>query len=178
MKARAQTALLGVFIAVGVGVSGCSGSTVTRVVPATSAQQTQTPEPLQAPTAQNPSVEAPPAQEVPAAPAAPQAPALTPAQKSAVRAAENYLDFQGFSRQGLIDQLSSEYGNQFDVNDATVAVDSMNVDWNAQAVRAAKSYLDLGGFSCQGLIDQLSSQYGSQFTVDEATYGAQQSGLC
>ena len=39
----------------------------------------------------------------------------------------------------LIDQLSSEYGEQFSVEDATVAVDSLNVDWNAQAAESARN---------------------------------------
>ena len=103
---------------------------------------------------------------------------LTPSQQAAVRSAQSYLEFMGFSRQGLIDQLSSQYGSQYAVEDATFAVDSLNVDWNAQAVKSANSYLKFTGFSCQGLIDQLSSQYGSQYTVEQATYAATQVGLC
>ncbi len=103
---------------------------------------------------------------------------LTGPQKNAVRSAKNYLSLKGFSRQGLIDQLSSEYGDGFSVADATVAVDSLDVDWNEQAVKSAKNYLSLKGFSCQGLIDQLSSQYGDKFTVEEATYGAHQTEAC
>jgi len=104
--------------------------------------------------------------------------ALTHGQRNAVRAAKDYLNYSGFSRQGLIDQLSSDYGSQFSVADSTFAVDYLNVDWNAQAVRSAKDYLNYSGFSCQGLIDQLSSDYGSQYTVSEATYGATQAGGC
>jgi hypothetical protein len=78
----------------------------------------------------------------------------------------------------LIDQLSSAYGDKYAVQDATIAVDSLNVDWNAEAVRSAKSYLKLTAFSCQGLIDQLDSPYGGKFTVAQATYGAQQAGAC
>jgi hypothetical protein len=84
----------------------------------------------------------------------------------------------GFSRQGLIDQLSSEYGEKFNVADATVAVDNLGADWNAQAARSAASYLNMSGFSCQGLIDQLSSSHGEKFTVSQATYGAKQAGAC
>lgn len=84
----------------------------------------------------------------------------------------------GFSRQGLIDQLSSEYGERFSVTDATVAVDNLDVDWNAQAARSAAAYLQMSGFSCQGLIDQLSSSHGDKFTVSQATYGAKQAGIC
>jgi hypothetical protein len=84
----------------------------------------------------------------------------------------------GFSQQGLIDQLDSPYGSGYSVNDATVAVDSMNVDWNAQAVLAAENYLQVQPFSCADLINQLDSPYGSQFTVAQATYGATQAGDC
>lgn len=103
---------------------------------------------------------------------------LTRPQKNAVRSAEQYISMSGFSRDGLIDQLSSEYGNSYEVSDATVAVDSLNIDWNEQAVRSAEQYLDMSGFSCDGLIDQLSSEYGNKYTVSEATYGAQQAGAC
>ncbi|OYU37932.1 MAG: hypothetical protein CFE33_17850 [Pseudorhodobacter sp. PARRP1] len=103
---------------------------------------------------------------------------LTGPQRNAVRSAEQYLSMTGFSRAGLIDQLSSEYGEGYSVTDATAAVDSLSVDWNEQSVRSAKQYLDMTGFSCKGLIDQLSSEYGSKYTVSEATYGAQQAGAC
>lgn len=103
---------------------------------------------------------------------------LTAAQRNAVRSANSYLKLSGFSRQGLIDQLSSEYGDKFSVGDATVAVDSLNIDWNTQAARSAVSYLKLSGFSCRGLIDQLSSQHGDKYTVEQATHGATQAGIC
>lgn len=84
----------------------------------------------------------------------------------------------GFSRDGLIEQLSSPYGDGYSVSDATAAVDSLSVDWNAQAVRSAEQYLQMTGFSCSGLIEQLSSEYGSKYTIDQATYGAKQAGAC
>ena len=62
---------------------------------------------------------------------------LTAAQQAAVSAARSYLGLSGFSRQGLIDQLSSEYGDKFLVEDATAAVDSLDVDWNAEATESA-----------------------------------------
>jgi hypothetical protein len=103
---------------------------------------------------------------------------LTGPQKNAVRSAENYLSFKGFSRRGLIDQLSSPAGDGYELADATVAVDSLTVDWNEQAVRSAQLYLQLMGFSCNGLIEQLSSDAGDKFTTSEATFGAQQAGAC
>lgn len=103
---------------------------------------------------------------------------LTGQQKNAVRSATNYLNLSGFSRVGLIGQLSSSYGDGYSVPDATAAVDSLSVDWNAQAVRSANQYLEMTGFSCSGLIDQLSSTAGDNYTKSEATYGAQQAGAC
>lgn len=108
----------------------------------------------------------------------PSGPTLTAQQQRAAQAGRDYLKLQGFSRQGLIDQLSSSFGDGYSVEDATLAVDSLNADWNAQALRAAKSYLAMQPFSCNALINQLDSSYGEKFTVDQATYGAQQAGAC
>ncbi|PWV60420.1 host cell surface-exposed lipoprotein [Pantoea ananatis] len=103
---------------------------------------------------------------------------LTGPQNNAARTAKQYLSMSGFSRDGLIQQLSSDAGDGFEISDATVAVDSLNVDWNHQAVKSAKQYLSMMGFSCKGLINQLSSSSGDQFTVEQATHGAKQSGGC
>jgi hypothetical protein len=103
---------------------------------------------------------------------------LTAAQRNATRSAQAYLRVSGFSRQGLIDQLSSEFGDQYRVEDATVAVDNLNVDWNAQAARSAAAYLRISGFSCQGLIDQLSSDFGDKYTEAQARHGAREAGAC
>ena len=57
-----------------------------------------------------------------------------------------------FSRSGLIRQLEFE---RYSTHDATVAVDSLRVDWNQQAAKSARSYLDFMSFSRDGLIHQL-----------------------
>ena len=99
----------------------------------------------------------------------------------AVKSAQSYLDFSAFSRNGLIDQLSSEFGEQFTQEQAEYAVTYLEnnglVDWNEQAVKSAQSYLEFSSFSRQGLIDQLSSEYGEQFTQEQAIYAADQIGL-
>lgn len=100
---------------------------------------------------------------------------LTPAQQNAVRSAQAYLDLAGFSRAGLIDQLTFE---QYSATDAAAAVDSLDVDWNEEAAESAAAYLTLSGFSCEGLIDQLSSEFGEGFTVEQATFGATTAGAC
>ena len=104
---------------------------------------------------------------------------LTVSQQNAVNQAKNYLSLQGFSKQGLIDQLSSSAGDKYSVHDATVAVNSLHeVDWNAEAVKSAKEYMKLSSFSCSGLVDQLSSSAGSQYTAAQAKYAATKVGLC
>jgi hypothetical protein len=82
-----------------------------------------------------------------------------------------------FSRQGLIEQLSSEAGAGFSRADATYAVDAVSPNWNEQAAKAAQSYLDTMAFSRQGLIEQLSSEAGAGFTHAQAVYGVNQTGL-
>jgi hypothetical protein len=103
---------------------------------------------------------------------------LTAPQKNAVRSAKQYLNMQGFSRNRLIQQLSSDAGEGYNIADATVAVDSLNNDWNKEAVRSAKQYLSMQGFSCKRLIQQLSSSAGERYTLSQATYGARQAGAC
>ncbi|WP_428977659.1 Ltp family lipoprotein [Pseudoxanthobacter soli] len=95
-----------------------------------------------------------------------------------MRSAKQYISMSGFSREGLIRQLSSDAGDGYDVSDATIAVDSLNIDWNAQAVRSAEQYLQMSGFSCRGLINQLSSSAGDGYTKNQAIYGAKQAGAC
>lgn len=97
-------------------------------------------------------------------------PQLTPGQENAIAKAESYLDYTGFSKKALIEQLEF---NDFSTADATFAVEHIEanggVDWNEQAVKKAKSYLDYTGFSLQALIEQLEF---NGFTPAEAEYGA------
>ena len=97
---------------------------------------------------------------------------MTMAQKNAYNAGLNYIDLMPFSKQGLIDQLSSEYGDGYDKADAEAAVEAIEknglVDWNEEAVEAAQNYLDTMSFSKEGLIEQLESSYGDNFTHEQA----------
>jgi hypothetical protein len=92
-------------------------------------------------------------------------------RQNAIGAAENYIEYQGFSRSGLIEQLIYD---KFSKADATYAVDHIEVNWNEQAAASAKSYLDFQPFSAQGLRDQLIYD---GYTVDQASYGAKAAGL-
>ena len=105
----------------------------------------------------------------------------TPSQQNAHESAKSYLDFSGYSRAGLLEQLTSEYGEQFPPGDAKFAVARLEaeggVDWNAEAAESAQSYLDFSSYSRQGLIEQLTSEYGEQFTPEQAEFGVSQTGL-
>ncbi|MCS5733785.1 Ltp family lipoprotein [Herbiconiux daphne] len=122
-----------------------------------------------------------PAPAEPVTPVEPEKPAMTTAQSSAVRSAQSYLSFSAFSRVGLTQQLTSEYGEGFTPEDAEFAIAYLEsagaVDWNQEAAESAKSYLDLQGFSRDGLYEQLTSEYGEGFTPDQANFGLAAVGL-
>jgi hypothetical protein len=112
------------------------------------------------------------ASSAPSTPAAPASPSMTGAQQQAVDAAEDYLSGgQGFSDQGLLNQLTSSYGDGFSKSDAEFAINYLNPNWDQQAVDAAQGYLGGGqGFSDQGLLQQLTSSAGNGFTEAQAEY--------
>lgn len=97
---------------------------------------------------------------------------MTASQKNAYNAGLNYLSTMPFSKAGLIEQLSSDFGDGYEVEDAEFAVNAIEengeVDWVEQAKKAAKNYLDIMSFSKDGLIEQLESDYGDKYTHEEA----------
>jgi hypothetical protein len=86
----------------------------------------------------------------------------------AVTDAKNYLSTEpGFSEGGLEQQL--EY-DKFSPSDSDKAVESLNVDWNAQAADDARNYVqEEGSFSMSSLEQQLEFD---KFTSAQADYGA------
>ena len=147
--------------AISISLVGCGGEASQETAPGTSqplaSQEAAAPEPEQVPEPES---------------------GLTGPQMNARRSADNYLNMKGFSREGLVQQLSSSAGDGYAEADAIAAVDTLDVDWNEQAARSAKDYLNMMGFSCSGLIEQLSSSAGDKFTEAEARYGAQKAGAC
>jgi len=89
-------------------------------------------------------------------------------QRNAREHAEAYLRFSAFSRTGLIKQLEYE-GYSFE--DASYAVDAVEVDWFEQALKSAGSYLEYSSFSRDGLLDQLLYE---GFTEAEAAFGVEE----
>ena len=94
--------------------------------------------------------------------------------EQALKSAQNYVDTLHFSRQGLKQQLTSEYGSGFSEEAAEYALEHVDVDYKEEAVEAAQSYLDAMSFSREGLKQQLTSEYGSGFTEEEAEYALDQ----
>jgi Host cell surface-exposed lipoprotein len=115
----------------------------------------------------------------PPAPTTSPPPQYTVSEQQAMDAAESYLsEGTGFSYQGLINQLSSQYGNGFSVADATFAVNTLNPNWDQQATDAAHGYMTSEpGWSACGLMQQLDSPYGGYFTQAQAEYGVQSGSL-
>jgi hypothetical protein len=97
---------------------------------------------------------------------------LSPAsQQNAVRAAQEHLAVEAYSRKSLIDQLVYE---SYSTEDATYAVDSLTTDWSQQAAKAAKEHLAIEAYSRGGLVDQLVYE---GFTSAQAQYGVAAVGL-
>lgn len=76
----------------------------------------------------------------------------TSADGDAVSAAEDYLSFMAYSYDGLVEQL--EYDG-FSREEAKAAVDSLEIDWDAQAAKAAREHIEYSPYSHDGLIDML-----------------------
>jgi len=90
--------------------------------------------------------------------------------RSALNKATSYANNQHMSKQGVYDQLVSEYGEKFSAEAAKYAIDNVRSDWNTNALAKAKSYQEMQSMSPAAIHDQLTSSYGEKFTVAEADY--------
>ncbi|MGI6030353.1 MAG: Ltp family lipoprotein [Eubacteriales bacterium] len=90
--------------------------------------------------------------------------------KNALENAKQYSELLHMSKQGIYDQLVSEYGEHFPPEAAQYAVDNLQADYKANALAKAKSYSDNLYMSKLGIYDQLISEYGEKFTPEEAQY--------
>ncbi len=107
---------------------------------------------------------------------------LSAEAKKAVEDAKAVLNLNsGFSKDMLIEQLSSKYGFGYSIEAATEAVEylekALPIDWNEQAVLRAKAYQDVMTISKDLLFEVLTSKDGSQFTKEQAEYALQKLGL-
>jgi hypothetical protein len=93
--------------------------------------------------------------------------------KSALSKASSYANTMHMSKQGVYDQLVSEYGEKFSAEAAQYGIDNVKADWNANALAKAKDYQKMQSMSPAAIHDQLVSSYGEKFTVAEADYAIQ-----
>jgi hypothetical protein len=98
----------------------------------------------------------------------------TTSQQNAIQSAQEYLSMDGFSRGGLIHQLTAKSGDGFPRADSVFAVNHVKADWDQEAVQAAREYLSGDSFSRSALIHQLTYD---QFTQAQARYAANHVGL-
>lgn len=99
----------------------------------------------------------------------PKKPEVPAEYKSALGSAISYNRTAQMSKQGLYDQLTSQYGGKFTEAAAQYAIDNIKADWNANALASAKSYQKMN-MSPAAIHDQLTSSYGAKFTAAEADY--------
>ena len=90
--------------------------------------------------------------------------------RSALNQAKTYSDMMHMSKQGIYDQLVSEYGGQFTPEAAQYAIDNVDADWNQNALEKARTYQETMSMSPAAIRDQLISEYGEKFTEEEADY--------
>lgn len=74
------------------------------------------------------------------------------------------------SKQGIYDQLTSEYGEKFSADAAQYAIDNLQWDYKENALKKAKKYQDMMNMSTDAIRDQLVSEHGEKFTAEEAEY--------
>ena len=74
------------------------------------------------------------------------------------------------SKQGIYNQLTSEYGEKFSAQAAQYAIDNLQVDYKQNALKKAQDYQSQMSMSPSAIYDQLTSEYGEKFTAEEAQY--------
>ena len=99
-----------------------------------------------------------------------QNPSVSPEYNSALAQADTYASTLHLSKQGVYDQLVSQYGGKFTAPAAQYAIDNVKADWNANALAQAKTYQNDLHLSPAAVHDQLVSQNGGKFTAAEADY--------
>ncbi len=90
--------------------------------------------------------------------------------KSALKKAKVYSDTMHMSKQGIYDQLTSEYGEQFSAEAGQYAIDNLEVDYKVNALKKAETYQNQMNMSPEAIRDQLASEHGEKFTQEEADY--------
>lgn len=144
------TGIIGFFLLVGI-ISAVSGDTDTSTSTSSTPASSETEQVAESEQAEN-------------------EPAVPAEFRSALSKAKTYSDTMHMSKQGIYDQLTSEYGEQFSAEAGQYAIDNLEADYKANALAKAKTYQDTMSMSPAAIHDQLTSAAGEKFTVEEADY--------
>lgn len=85
--------------------------------------------------------------------------------KSALNKAKTYSDTMYMSKQGIYNQLTSEYGEKFSAQAAQYAIDNLQVDYKQNALKKAQDYQSQMSMSPSAIYDQLTSEE-AQYAID------------
>lgn len=94
------------------------------------------------------------------------------AYRPAFEVADDYLNGNNLSKQGLYDLLVSPT-HGFAAEAAQYVVDHLDVDWNYFALQRAKQYANEQFMSKLAIYDILIADYGDKFTQEEARYAVE-----
>lgn len=89
-------------------------------------------------------------------------------QKAALGKAKTYSDMMHMSKQGIINQLTSEIEG-FSQKDAQYAVDNLKANYKENALKKAEDYAKTQNMSNDAIYNQLTSSI-EGFTAEEAQY--------
>jgi len=89
---------------------------------------------------------------------------------NALEQAKKYNKSLHMSKDGLFQQLTSEYGANFPEDAAQYAIDNLDADYKENALKSAEDYNKALHMSKDALFHQLISEHGAQFTEEEAQY--------
>lgn len=93
--------------------------------------------------------------------------------RNAIESAKSYNEWSHMSRQGLFNQLTSEYGEKFSADAAGCALNNLQINYTLNALKSAQSYNEWSHMSKQGLYNQLVSEHGDQFTHEDAWWAVE-----
>ena len=89
---------------------------------------------------------------------------------SALKKAQIYSDTMHMPEAGLREQLTYEYGEQFNEEAAQYAIENVKADYNKNAMKKAKVYQATMAMSPDAIYEQFVSEHGEQFTPEQAQY--------
>ncbi|PKE33985.1 Ltp family lipoprotein [Macrococcoides caseolyticum] len=89
-------------------------------------------------------------------------------QKAALGKAKTYSEMMHMSKQGIVNQLTSEIEG-FSQQDAQYAVDNLKADFKENALKKAETYAKTQNMSNDAIYNQLTSSI-EGFTAEEAQY--------